>query len=620
MNAFRRLIFIRPDSYGDILLFEPVLRRLRGERPEWSIFVLVRQDAADVGRLLPAGVNLLTTDLQPYREAPPSGGVSLDALRQTLQQTEPTDIISCCRSKTWLDAVVGYLAPQAARWSLGPVQVGPIESAYLELRFGSQMNGLRWQSIDFDDTMPEWEANQQLLPLLGLPARVAEKPTLRVGASEIAEATRILQGLSLRPGEFMLCAPAGVANVKIKTWRAEGFAQVIADAELDSKVPTLIIGHESERPVLETVVTGARERGAEPKLWVGKNGEFPLLAALAAQAKLYFGNDTGALHAAAALGVPVIAIYGGGTWPRFAPASDKSRAIVAPLKCFGCEWTCHFGDAPCLTQIPASRVMRVVRGALRSPLTNSRVVTVDAASEFSAVEWAGRVETGQYNGTKKRLLGGKAFTDVVQIVRASIVNAEQLEIAQHARNLAAAQLQDLRSQFTALEQDYTARGALIEEQGVKISRLEGEFDSRLKELTQLYATCEALKNERNLLRSQLDDLQRNFNAVEADHVARGKVIEQQGQQLSAYEAEIHQRLAELKALYPQLELCKNERDLLAAQLADLRSNFNAVEADRIARGKVIEQQGQRVSELEKLVWLTEQDRDRWRRAATPPSA
>ena len=105
--------------------------------------------------------------------------------------------------------------------------------------------------------------------------------------------------------------------------------------------------------------------------------------------------------------------------------------------------------------------------------------------------------------------------------------------------------------------------------------------------------------------------------MEADRLERGRLIEQQGRKLSKLEAEFDLRLKELKKLYKTSETLKNERNLLEAQLADLKKNFAAAEADRAARGSVIEAQGRRVSELEKLVWETEQNRDYWKNLSPP---
>jgi hypothetical protein len=118
---------------------------------------------------------------------------------------------------------------------------------------------------------------------------------------------------------------------------------------------------------LEEIATGVAKTGApKPPVWLGHDGEIPLLAALLAQCRFYLGHDTGAMHLAAALGRPVIGIFGGGHWPRFRPVGRQVASVVQPLPCFGCNWDCHFGDA--LRQDP--RAHR--RAARRQPGHGSR--------------------------------------------------------------------------------------------------------------------------------------------------------------------------------------------------------------------------------------------------------
>jgi SAM-dependent methyltransferase len=75
-------------------------------------------------------------------------------------------------------------------------------------------------------------------------------------------------------------------------------------------------------------------------------------------------------------------------------------------------------------------------------------------------------------------------------------------------------------------------------------------------------------------------------------------------------AAMKERLAALEAA---AEAGAHERNYLRAQVAELRGQFEFVEADRVARGKVIEEQGRRSVELTALVHATEQNRD-WHQA------
>jgi GT2 family glycosyltransferase len=69
--------------------------------------------------------------------------------------------------------------------------------------------------------------------------------------------------------------------------------------------------------------------------------------------------------------VPVVAVFGGGTWPRFTPAARRGVALVQPLPCFGCGWDCVFEDAPCLGGISVADVTAALDATLTGAAKNS---------------------------------------------------------------------------------------------------------------------------------------------------------------------------------------------------------------------------------------------------------
>ena len=207
----------------------------------------------------------------------------------------------------------------------------------------------------------------------------------------------------------------------------------------------------------------------------------------------------------------------------------------------------------------------------------------------------------------------------------------RLDIAENARNLLAAQLADLQRQFATLEADHAARGQVIEDQGANITHLHAEADK-------FWPRLDIAENARNLLAAQLADLQRQFATLEADHAARGQVIEDQGAKLDAavnarnllaaqmddlhthFERSEADRAARLRIieelqataadLWPRLETAQHEINLRTAQLADLRGHFDNSEADRAARLEVIESQGVVVARLQSQLATNESERAR----------
>jgi heptosyltransferase-3 len=110
------------------------------------------------------------------------------------------------------------------------------------------------------------------------------------------------------------------------------------------------------------------------------------VACLLAQARVYAGPDTAVTHMAAALGIPVVALYGPtdpvkwGPWPAGYASADnpwrrlgtqrvnnvtliQGKAACAPCFNEGCDrHVASFSD--CLQQLPASKVIAVIDGAL----------------------------------------------------------------------------------------------------------------------------------------------------------------------------------------------------------------------------------------------------------------
>ena len=70
-------------------------------------------------------------------------------------------------------------------------------------------------------------------------------------------------------------------------------------------------------------------------------------------AKLFIGQDSGLTHIAFKLGVPLIAIIGGGEFGRFFPyrESEKVRFLYSKMDCFLCHWECKKKEMFCMTDI-----------------------------------------------------------------------------------------------------------------------------------------------------------------------------------------------------------------------------------------------------------------------------
>jgi len=343
-----KALIIRPDTLGDLVLFSPALSRLREAWSGVPLAVVVRRPYLELARLLVPGIDWIPTDIDPFVRSPSEAGAELERLRKAVAEFSPDVVVAACPRRHWLDSALAAAAPGARKVAFNSIEDDPYFGVQMRLALG------RKQAPEFGEIAPaaageaDWERNYGLAEYLLGKTLPHAPPDLAIADTLLARADEILKARGLEPGRFIACAAAGYAHVRIKTWPAERFAATIGWLHREKGRKTLLVGHRGELKHLEAVrseATGAAE------IWIGAEGELPLLAAVLARSEAYFGNATGAMHLAAALGRPVVGVFGGGTWPRFQPAIGRSISLVNPLPCFGCGWDCPFGDAPCVQAV-----------------------------------------------------------------------------------------------------------------------------------------------------------------------------------------------------------------------------------------------------------------------------
>jgi len=139
----------------------------------------------------------------------------------------------------------------------------------------------------------------------------------------------------------------GAAFGGAKRWLPERFAE--AAAKLAGSV--LVFGSASERELCARVAaqTGGLNLAGETTL-----GEFIDLASVC---RLFLTNDSGAMHVAAALGVPTVAVFGATDDATTGPTGELARVVRAHAECSPClRRECPI-DHRCMTRVSAEAVV-----------------------------------------------------------------------------------------------------------------------------------------------------------------------------------------------------------------------------------------------------------------------
>jgi heptosyltransferase-1 len=149
------------------------------------------------------------------------------------------------------------------------------------------------------------------------------------------------------PGFAVLHPGAGWAN---KVYPPARWGEVARRLERAAGLPTAVAVAPGEEALAAAVVAaggGAVRPVPAPDL--------PALAALLRRARLVLGGDTGPIHLAHALGVPVVCLLGPTDPERNGPYRAPAGALAVRLPCSFCYK--RFDDArPCLLAIPAEAV------------------------------------------------------------------------------------------------------------------------------------------------------------------------------------------------------------------------------------------------------------------------
>ncbi len=151
---------------------------------------------------------------------------------------------------------------------------------------------------------------------------------------------------------FIVVAPAA-AYGPAKEWPAPRFAALIDLLAGRHGLETVLAGAPAERAKCEEV---ARLSRAGAPVAAGETGVGELVALLSL-ARGFAGNDSGCMHAAAALGIPTVGIFGSTDPLRTGPLGARARAIRRQLDCSLClARTCRFGHYNCLHTVEPQEV------------------------------------------------------------------------------------------------------------------------------------------------------------------------------------------------------------------------------------------------------------------------
>lgn len=208
------------------------------------------------------------------------------------------------------------------------------------------------------------DRNLQLLEHLGLPI-VTEGELLSISGRDQERASTFLATQGISANDLLIGIHPGAGSA-LREWGDERFAEVAKTVA--TKFGARILWFcDPVRP--KPVPNGLDAVPVKLK--------FQQFAAVLSHCRLFICNDSGPMHVAAALKVPVVAVFGP-QWPEwFGPRGPGHRVVIRnDIWCRPCGDQCRWKEPYCLRMIQVDQVMREVDAALTLLLNKSEKAEV----------------------------------------------------------------------------------------------------------------------------------------------------------------------------------------------------------------------------------------------------
>ena len=335
-----RILVVAPSWVGDAILSEPLIAQLRAPQGEPIVDVLAPAwCAALYARMRGVG--------QVFDSTIGHGRVALGervALARALSTRGYAQAVILPNS--WKSALVPWLARI------------PLRTGYVgEMRWGLVNDARRLDRKALPRLVDRYAA---LAAPRGEPPPRAPAPALVADTENRAAALRAL-GLEGQRRIAILCPGAEFGPAK--RWPPAHFGE-LAQKFLANGLTVWIVGSPNDKAIADAVVAAAGDARSALRDLTGRT-DLGTAVDLLSLATVVVSNDSGLMHAAAALGAPLVALFGSSS-PAFTPpmsaAARIARIEIACSPCFKRE--CPLGHFKCMRDLAPATVYDLARSAL----------------------------------------------------------------------------------------------------------------------------------------------------------------------------------------------------------------------------------------------------------------
>jgi len=336
-DTAKSVLIIGPAWVGDMVMAQTLFKLLRADdsslaidvlAPAWSLPLLARMPEVRKGIAMPVGHGQLDLGVR-WRL-----GQQLRAARYDQAILLPNSLKS---------ALVPWLA-----------QI-PLRTGWRgEMRYGL-LNDLRRLDKEKYPLMIQRFAALGLASEAPVPVDLPH-PALTI---DVAERARLLGQFKLADKPFLALCP-GAEFGPAKRWPEKHYAAVAA-AMIERGFHVAIFGSGNDRPVAENIVQALLPTQRDRVVNLTGHTRLEQAVDLLSAATAVVSNDSGLMHIAAAVGRPLVVVYGS-TSPGFTPPlADQVRVLQIPVDCGPCfKRECPLGHLKCLETLYPQMVVEAL--------------------------------------------------------------------------------------------------------------------------------------------------------------------------------------------------------------------------------------------------------------------
>ncbi len=324
-----RIICFHLNQVGDLMFSLPALKSMRDSCPDAHITSVVRPSLKELMEATGLVDSVLIRNV----------GLNLDRVRliSTLSALKPE--VAVVFSQSASSSSIAYLSGAPKRIGFEGTSLGFLLTSRVPFRHP-----------------PSTVNNLKLVEAIGAKITCEEySGLLKATSAQMDRGNAILQKYGVQPDEPVAAlAPATSSNRSVKEWTNEGF---------------IAVGNYLAEQGFRPVMLGAADQSNDVKEYgriLDMRGQTTLgeVTGILHRSRLLVAVDSGLLHLCAAIGTPVIGLYGSSNPAITGPQGESHIVLTSGADCSPCVKTsCSFGRK-CMLDITPSHVISAVDSIL----------------------------------------------------------------------------------------------------------------------------------------------------------------------------------------------------------------------------------------------------------------